>query len=233
MGTTNTGCILTGLEIAEGDQVYFFMLHTTPDPREGHAITLPPLKGTYDGVMGIYLTEDLPSLGLKVGDRLPQALEKTHKDDARLFVHPDIFDTLRTTVYDEDGDTFGDTEDKGVLQLRNALADREKLDARGAELKADPQVIEAWLVARSLYAHPYGTWSKAHDVFLNALNTEDLLEDALMLFGRGRRLLHASVHLRQPLVPFTGGPQEVSDTARIAVYDLAASVARKRQEANE
>ena len=227
MGTTNTGCALTGLEIVEGEAAYFFMLANTPDPREGYAITLPPVKGIYDGVMGLTLTEDHCSLGLKAGDRLPQSLE-THKDDARLFLHPEIFEMLQGTVYDEDGRSFGDSENQGINQLRAALSNREKLDSRGAELNADPDVIEAWLVARSLYAFPYGTWSKGHDVFLSALSNPDLLDNALTIFGRARRLLHASVHLRRPLVPSFGGPQETGDLARVTLFEKAKEIAQQR-----
>lgn len=124
MGTQNVGCILTGLEIREGDLAYLVVMSNTPIPYEGYWINTPPLLGIFDGGKAIELTEHAPCLDLRKGDIWPRGAYDNNELSI-VFVHPEVFDALGDIVMnDYIGDTFGAVVQKNIDELRFDMTDR-------------------------------------------------------------------------------------------------------------
>ncbi|MBO9428306.1 hypothetical protein [Sulfitobacter sp. R18_1] len=220
MGGRNVGCVLTGLEIMEGDPVYMASLSERQIEYEGHYIKRPPLKGIYDGYGGITLTEDVPCLGLEVGD------EYEEEDTKRVFVHPDIFDGLLDVEMDA-GDTFG-----SYLRAKNdgvsiALDDKKFFNRAAAKGIEDLLAPIALTVHEALEDYARGTWVGSESTFRDAFESKEKIENAKTLLMRAHLLRLAEMELRRPLVPFNWAPQEVGSQAREAVFERAAQIAKR------
>lgn len=229
MGSTNTGCALTGLEIVEGEPAYLTMIHKDPIEYEGHWITVPPLLGTYTGFGDIILTEDVACLGLSRGDSWPSADSDHHHDtDRAIFLHPGILDELEHIPMDDE-EKFGEATGERMRGLRDSV-EAQKQEFAAKSIDADPEIVNGIIAARALQMQPRGTWIGAIPALSDTLEDETLFDSFVELNSRAVILTLASSELRRPLVPTDWGAQETQDDARIAVYELAANIARSRSE---
>lgn len=229
MGTRNAGCALTGLEIVEDTPAYLVVLMADPLPYEGHWTVGPPLLGIYDGVDGITLTENVPSLGLSKGDVWPVEEDRDDKYGVA-YIHPVIFDALGTLPSEGSEDkTLSDVVAEHLARMRHKLKNPD-LNPNRDKSAADQEIIDMIATAQAIKLQHRSIWLGASDAIGDHLHDEALLDHALELNGRAYLLRHAEAELRHPLVPVNWGVAETRDAARLAIYELALSIARKRTE---
>jgi hypothetical protein len=220
MGGRNVGCVLTGLEIREGDPVYMAELSKGQVEYEGHSILTPPLLGTYDGYGGITLTESVPCLGREAGE------EYDLDDDKRIFVHPDIMEALWDLEMSS-GSTFGSYLLAENDTIKTALGESKYFDRAAEKEISDPLIPIALTVNDALIRQTRGTWSRAFSVFSDCFDSEEKMENAQELRTRAHLLKLAEMELRRPLVSFNWAPQEVDSKAKVAVLEKAAQIAQR------
>ena len=240
MGTTNRGCVLTGLEIIEGELAYLATISAGPIPYEGHAITTPPMLGYYDGVNGIVLAEDVPALGLSKGDEYPGAFSEANHGsengkDGIIFIHKLVFAGLpEVPLSDDRGNTLGAYIDIKADKFRSKIEnpDRENrlfklMNLDDAELNAE--TMEAFAIIHLAYRQINRCqWAGGEQVLEDNFRDKTKFENALLLLKRAHMVQLASTELRRPLISVNWGAQESNPTAQAAIFELAMFIAQDR-----
>ncbi len=218
MGTFNVGCVLTGLEIKDGDEAYILTLSENAIPYEGHRITSPPIKGIYDGVGGIIVTEDVPCLDLAKDDEFGS-------DDMELnvFVHKAVFESLGDLPCSDVG-TIADKADEKLDRFSTML--ESQLESRVTGEKEELETAIAMAVSLSIFeVYPRSHWGgRCAAIFLEAYGNDEKIQNAKELMRRADMLKMAEVELRRPLVPMTWGANELGNGARDAMLQTASRI---------
>lgn len=228
MGTQNNFCVLTGLELPEGSIAYMALMNPVPVEYVGHYIDVPPLRGKVTGYGNVELLEDVPCLGLKLGDHWPAPSD----DDAgprNVFIHAAIFDAVADApITFKQDETIGLQADAYCQQIRDKIADRSRSQkiADALHLKPAKTICNAFALM-PVFRHYEAYWFSAYDTFASCIDNPEHLENAFELARRGRMLKSAEAELRRPLVPVNWGPQECDSRALHHISQLTTLIARK------
>jgi hypothetical protein len=232
MGCSNVGCVLTGLEIRNRDRVYAILISKDSTEFIGHYLSVPPILGLYNDYDGINVTEDASLLGYPEVSQFP---EEGFDDDfyGVAFINADVYESL---------------EDLPVFHPFENLTMGAYVDEKLASIGKDLSVFDAIPSTKSpedLYKKRLthvldlinpnfsSDWFTAHNCVMGNENDERTFtatsaEDALKFMRRAKLLKTAEMHLRQPIMPMSWGPQDLDEKARLAFYETTTQLLRER-----
>ena len=224
MGTLNKGCILTGLEIVEGDEVFAAALDVQPVRFEGHSISTPPLQGIYSGYGDIELTEDVPCLGLTKGQDLGPSPDGR---SALVYINAEVFRELTGLSVDQpSGKSFADVALDNCQDLHDEIASTLVKPKRLSFL-ASGRIRDILTITEASHQRSRD-WTGLGAALEAGIDNPQIMESAMELYARSRVLRLAEAELRRPLVPTSWGPQECVPTARLQINEIAGRLITKQ-----
>ncbi|MEP3666549.1 MAG: hypothetical protein ABJN42_07425 [Roseibium sp.] len=217
MGSQNQGCILSGIEITEGEEVYAAALSAQVMEFSGHLILTPPLKGIYSGYGDINLTEDVPCLDLARGEDLSPSPDGR---SALIYINSEIFSALSglNTGYFPVR-PFGDVVQESCQALQEDIASTQE-PAKKIGFLASRRMRDILTISQAAH-HRNRDWTGLGAALEAGLGNPQVMENAMDLYARSKVLRLAESELRRPLVPISWGPQEAGPTARLQINHIA------------
>ncbi|MBO9428135.1 hypothetical protein [Sulfitobacter sp. R18_1] len=218
MGDTSMNCALTGLEVADGDEVYAVVVNDEPDRYRGHLYRLPPVKGVYDGFGRLEMTETLIGLeteGHRAGDIFPP--EEHHTNT--VFVRAEVFEALDGLSEAETLGTIGASVEEDLAEFRAHISQVKGSLGVFSMATAPKALMQSmrWLDDRS-------PWLGA----FNHLKKERLIQktddEFFMLLRRSKVLKAAEFELRRPITNVRRGPQHGGHEALKQMNDLVGQI---------